>query len=90
MLPIVWSEACQLGVLVGLSRRWRASERDRAIEGGLPCSCGGWAEGTDEEEGQMDVKVIADLLHEAAETHHRVYRIVDGRTRTGRPGMPTG
>jgi len=26
----------------------------------------------------MDVKTIADLLHEAAETHHRVYRIVDG------------
>jgi len=26
----------------------------------------------------MDVKAIADLLHEAAETHHRVYRIVDG------------
>ena len=26
----------------------------------------------------MDVQPIADLLHEAAETHHRVYRIVDG------------
>lgn len=26
----------------------------------------------------MAAKVIADLLHEAAETHHRVYRIVDG------------
>ena len=26
----------------------------------------------------MDVKAIADLLREAAETHHRVYRIVDG------------
>lgn len=26
----------------------------------------------------MDVTAIADLLHEAAETHHRVYRIVDG------------
>lgn len=24
------------------------------------------------------VKRIADLLHEAAETHHRVYRITDG------------
>ena len=26
----------------------------------------------------MDVEAIADLLHEAAETHHRVYRITDG------------
>ena len=26
----------------------------------------------------MDVQPIADLLHEAAETHHRVYRVVDG------------
>lgn len=26
----------------------------------------------------MDVQPIADLLHEAAETHHRVYRLVDG------------
>lgn len=26
----------------------------------------------------MDVQPIIDLLHEAAETHHRVYRIVDG------------
>lgn len=26
----------------------------------------------------MDIKPITDLLHEAAETHHRVYRIVDG------------
>jgi hypothetical protein len=25
-----------------------------------------------------DAKAIADLLHEAAETHHVVYRIVDG------------
>ena len=33
----------------------------------------------------MDVKVIADLLHEAAETHHRVYRIVDGEDPDERP-----
>jgi hypothetical protein len=26
----------------------------------------------------VDAQPIADLLHEAAETHHRVYRIVDG------------
>ena len=26
----------------------------------------------------MDVTALADLLHEAAETHHRVYRITDG------------
>ena len=26
----------------------------------------------------MDTVAIADLLHEAAETHHRVYRITDG------------
>jgi len=26
----------------------------------------------------MDAVPIADLLHEAAETHHRVYRITDG------------
>ena len=26
----------------------------------------------------MDVEAIAGLLHEAAETHHRVYRITDG------------
>jgi hypothetical protein len=26
----------------------------------------------------MDMKPVADLLHEAAETHHRVYRITDG------------
>jgi hypothetical protein len=26
----------------------------------------------------MDTVPIADLLHEAAETHHRVYRITDG------------
>ena len=26
----------------------------------------------------MDVEALADLLHEAAETHHRVYRIRDG------------
>jgi hypothetical protein len=25
-----------------------------------------------------DAKAVADLLHEAAETHHVVYRIVDG------------
>lgn len=26
----------------------------------------------------MDTSRIAELLHEAAETHHRVYRITDG------------
>ncbi len=26
----------------------------------------------------MDVEALAALLHEAAETHHRVYRITDG------------
>ena len=26
----------------------------------------------------MDAAALADLLHEAAETHHRVYRITDG------------
>jgi hypothetical protein len=26
----------------------------------------------------MDVETLAALLHEAAETHHRVYRITDG------------
>jgi hypothetical protein len=26
----------------------------------------------------MDAEALADLLHEAAETHHRVYRITDG------------
>ena len=26
----------------------------------------------------MDADPVADLLHEAAETHHRVYRITDG------------
>jgi hypothetical protein len=26
----------------------------------------------------MDLEALADLLHEAAETHHRVYRIRDG------------
>lgn len=26
----------------------------------------------------MDIQLITDLLHEAAETHHTVYRIVDG------------
>src|SRR6187431_2685076 len=29
-------------------------------------------------EGMSDTTAIADLLHEAAETHHVVYRIVDG------------
>ena len=29
----------------------------------------------------MEIQAIADLLHEAAETHHRVYRIVDGADR---------
>src|SRR6476659_4958832 len=28
--------------------------------------------------GMSDATAIADLLHEAAETHHIVYRIVDG------------
>jgi hypothetical protein len=26
----------------------------------------------------IDVEALAELLHEAAETHHRVYRITDG------------
>jgi hypothetical protein len=26
----------------------------------------------------MDMKLVADLLHEVAEIHHRVYRITDG------------
>ena len=38
----------------------------------------------------MDVAALADLLHEAAETHHRVYRITDGEDRTGRPGTRPG
>ena len=38
----------------------------------------------------MSTGRIAELLHEAAETHHRVYRITDGRTPTGRPGTRTG
>ena len=29
-------------------------------------------------EAAVDVEPIADLLREAAETHHRVYRLVDG------------
>jgi hypothetical protein len=33
---------------------------------------------------------IAALLHEAGETHHLVYRIVDGEIRTGRRGTPIG
>jgi hypothetical protein len=33
---------------------------------------------------------VAALLHEAGETHHLVYRIVDGETPTGHRGMPTG
>src|SRR6266700_528108 len=28
--------------------------------------------------GMSDASAVADLLHEAAETHHVVYRIVDG------------
>jgi len=28
--------------------------------------------------GTPDIGRVADLLHEAAETHHRVYRITDG------------
>jgi len=28
--------------------------------------------------GQMQAKKISELLHEAGETHHQVYRIVDG------------
>jgi hypothetical protein len=40
----------------------------------------------------MDERVsrIAELLHEAAETHHTVYRITDASTTTGRPGTRTG
>jgi hypothetical protein len=33
---------------------------------------------------------ISELLHETAETHHTVYRITDGATRTGRRGTRTG
>jgi hypothetical protein len=33
---------------------------------------------------------VSELLHEAAETHHQVFRITDGLTTTGRPGMPSG
>jgi hypothetical protein len=40
----------------------------------------------------MDDRVgkISDLLHEAAETHHTVYRISDGADETGRRGTRTG
>ncbi|HSF26510.1 MAG TPA: hypothetical protein VLC50_03235 [Actinomycetes bacterium] len=38
--------------------------------------------GTDRDAARTDVAArveqVADLLHEAAETHHRVYRITDG------------
>jgi hypothetical protein len=37
-----------------------------------------------------DAKAVADLLHEAAETHHVVYRIVDGDDPAGRRGTRTG
>src|SRR5437867_10135200 len=32
----------------------------------------------DTQAGQMQAKKISELLHEAGETHHTVYRIVDG------------
>jgi hypothetical protein len=32
---------------------------------------------------------VGDLLHEAGETHHTVYRIVDGADDDGRRGTPT-
>jgi hypothetical protein len=40
----------------------------------------------------MDVRRarVSDLLHEAAETHHRVFRITEGPMTTGRPGMRSG
>jgi hypothetical protein len=33
---------------------------------------------------------MAELLHEAAETHHTVYRITDGVDEDWRPGTRTG
>ena len=33
---------------------------------------------------------IAELLHEAAETYHQVFRITDGLMTTGRPGTRSG
>jgi hypothetical protein len=36
------------------------------------------------------VEQISGLLHEAGETHHRVFRIVDGPTMTGPPGTRSG
>jgi hypothetical protein len=36
------------------------------------------------------LKQIRGLLHEAGETHHQVFRIVDGPTMTGRAGTRSG
>jgi hypothetical protein len=33
---------------------------------------------------------VSELLHEAAETHHRVFRITTAPTTTGRPGIRSG
>jgi len=33
---------------------------------------------------------VGALLHEAAETHHQVFRITDGPMTTGRPGTRSG
>ena len=33
---------------------------------------------------------ISELLHEAAETHHQVFRITDGADDDWHPGMRTG
>jgi len=50
-----------------------------------------WCSGTSETTGMTDQSSqIAALLHEAGETHHLVYRIVDGDDPTGRRGTATG
>src|SRR5262249_37586265 len=61
-------------LMVGIERRARREARGRrAHAGGGAAGCRrGDADGT------MAGMTIADLLHEAAETHHVVYRIVDG------------
>jgi catechol 2,3-dioxygenase-like lactoylglutathione lyase family enzyme len=49
---------------------WAAPHRDREP---APAGAGGLPSGP-----MSDPGPVADLLHEAAETHHRVYRITDG------------
>jgi hypothetical protein len=44
----------------------------------------GWSEMT------STAEQISGLLHEAGETHHRVFRIVDGPTTTGHRGTRSG